>query len=122
MTSELVLIADIDARGCGETKELVASDHSIVDGVVSLTVTLPDCAHFSFSGSFEGSPLANDRLYRNNAISYEFPEAVRISNEMWWHLAFNLGRKMTVYVRPNGPARFVIQHGGSGGIVLFDTP
>jgi hypothetical protein len=49
-------------------------------------------------------------------MSYEFPEASPIIQP--YQL---VGRRMTVYVHPNGPARFIIPHGGPSGIAWFDT-
>ena len=45
--AEIVRIAEIDWN-CGESSDLVAFDHSIADGVVNMTVTLPACANFYF--------------------------------------------------------------------------
>ena len=56
------------------------------------------------------------------AISYELPEATPIKPTEWWRpILFHLGRRITVHVRPNGPARFVVEHGGPNGIAWFDT-
>ena len=71
--AEIVRIIDIDWN-CGESNNLVAFDHSIADGVVKLTVTLPACANFVFYAPIGDKALANGRLYRNAAISYELPE------------------------------------------------
>jgi hypothetical protein len=123
VTAEIVLLADIDWR-CGEAKGLVAFDHSTVDGFVNLTITLPACANFNFymaQKHLDGTALRNGRLYRNDRISYELPEAYPISPKKGG-AAFDFGRKMTVHVRPNGPARFIIQHSGPEGIAWFDSP
>jgi hypothetical protein len=116
--AEIVRIIDIDWT-CGESNNLVASDHSIADGVVKLTVTLPACANFVFYVSGDKA-FANGRLYRNSAMSYELPE-VEPTKQPFLKRRF-LGRRMTVHVRPNGPARFIIQHGGPSGVAWFDTP
>lgn len=121
VSAEIVRIADIWWR-CGESSNLVAFDHNIADGIVTLTVTLPDCANFHFfNGPFASTMLENGRLYRNAAMSYELPEAYPIRLSMF-EPPFYLGRKMTVHVRPNGPARFIIDHSGPNGIGWFDTP
>jgi hypothetical protein len=91
---------------------------------VKVTVMLPACASFSFfPGHLEGTKLADGRLYRNDTISYEVPEAYLypISPRWTWDLPFYLGQKMTVHVRPKGPARFIIQDRGPHGIAWFDT-
>jgi hypothetical protein len=107
-----------------ETRDGVAFDHSLADGVVAMTVTLPPCAVFVFTGGRGpldvATMLANGLLYRNAKMSYELPDAY--PSIRWGEPAFYLGRKMTVHIRPNGPARFIIQQVGPQGIVWFDTP
>jgi hypothetical protein len=109
---------------CGESNNLVAFDHSIADGVVKLTVTLPACAYFTFFNAPIGDKaLAHGRLYRNNAMSYELPEVEPVKGPWQFFAPMQFfGRRMTVHVRPNGPARFIIQQGGPNGIAWFDTP
>jgi hypothetical protein len=51
-------------------------------------------------------------------MTYELPEADPKQSQS----SFFLGRRMTVHVRPNGPARFIIEHGGPDGIAWFDIP
>jgi hypothetical protein len=114
--AEIVRIIGLD-WDCGESNKLIAFDHSMADGVVKLTVTLPACANFVFSAHIGDTALANGRLYRNATMSYELPEAH--PKQEW---LFEVGRRITVYVRPSGPARFIIQHGGPNGITWFDTP
>jgi hypothetical protein len=121
--AEIVRVVDIDWN-CDASSDLVSFDHSTTDGVVSLIVTLPACANFDFPWSyFDGNTLVNNRLYRNETMSYELPEAYPIrSAKGSWRPPFYFGRRMTVHVRPNGPARFLIQHGGPHGIAWFDIP
>jgi hypothetical protein len=115
--AQIVHVIDMIWR-CGESNNVVAYDHSIADGVVKLTVTLPACAHFAFFNAPIGDKaLAHGRLYRNDAISYELPEVGPAKGPFP-----SLGRRMTAYVRPSGPARFIIRHGGPNGIAWFDTP
>ena len=83
---------------------------------MNLTVTLPACANFFFQHRFNQG-VANGHLYRNATISYELPEAY---NKSKW--SGDVGRRMIVHFRPNGPARFIIPHGGPSGIAWFDTP
>ena len=116
VSAEIVRIAEIVWK-CSDT-DLVASEHNITDGVVSMTVTLPTCANFYFNTDRFNSALAHGRLYRNDMMSYELPEA---DPKGHWP-TLSLGRRMTVHVRPNGPARFIIEHGGPNGIAWFDTP
>jgi hypothetical protein len=103
---------------CPSMSDLVAFDHSAAGGVVTMNVTLPTCAAFYFYSARFKHGLVNGRLYRNDAMSYELPEADPIKGPQ---PSFFLGRKITVHVRPNGPARFIIEHGGPNGIAWFDT-
>jgi hypothetical protein len=121
VSAEIVRVIDIDWQ-CRDSSDVMALDHNIADGVVNMTVTLPACALFGFSwGRIDPTTLAHGPLYRNATMSYELPEAYSITPTRWWEPAFYLGRKMTVHIRPNGPARFIIQ-GGPEQIVWFDTP
>jgi hypothetical protein len=117
VSAEIVRVIDIH-WDCAESKDLVAFNHNIVNGVVNLTVTLPSCANFAFWAPVKSDSFANGHLYRSATISYELPEAY-ITTPNW---PFELGRKMTVHVRPKGAARFIIEHGTASGIAWFDTP
>jgi hypothetical protein len=119
--AEIVRIADVDWK-CGRSNDLVTFDHIIAGGIVSLTITLPECAKFRFiNARFTSRTLSNGYLDRNAAMSYELPEAYPVRPTMW-EPPFFLGRKMAVHVRPNGPARFIIDHGRPDGMAWFDTP
>jgi hypothetical protein len=118
--AEIIRIAEIDEWKCHGANVLVAFDHSTADGVVNTTLTLPACANFYFGTYRFNNALKNGRLYRNDAMSYELPEADPTMRPSWPYLF--LGRSMTVHIRPNGPARFIIEHGGPNGIAWFDTP
>jgi hypothetical protein len=119
MSAEIVRVVEI-IWNCRDASDVVAFNHSSTDGVVSMTVTLPACAEFAFyTGRMDD--IANGRLYRNDTMSYELPEAYPIKDRNVGGPSFHLGRKMTVHVRPNGPARFVIEHGRPNGIAWFDT-
>jgi hypothetical protein len=115
--AEMVRIIDIDWN-CSESNNLVTFDHSIADGIIKLTVTLPACANFVFYARIGDEALANGHLCRNATMSYELPDTIRYKLGG----VVDVGRRMTVFVRPNGPARFIIQHGGPSGIAWFDTP
>jgi hypothetical protein len=114
--AEIIRVAEI-AWKCSTASDLVTFNHTAVDGVVSMSLTLPSCANFYFGTDRFNNYIANGRLYRNDAITYELPEADPVK----WPPPF-LGRKMTVRIRPNGPARFIIEHGEPNGIAWFDTP
>jgi hypothetical protein len=117
LSAQIVRVAEIEEK-CGNARDFVAFDHSIADGVVSMTITLPDCANFYFRTDRFNSNLSRGRLYRNEWMSYELPEADPFNGRQWLFL----GRRMTVHVRPNGPARFIIERSGPNGIAWFDTP
>jgi hypothetical protein len=121
--AEIVRVADID-WDCGQSSDLVAFDHTRTDGVVNIAVRLPACARLYFSYSNGLSGVADGRLYRNDTISYELPRGVSdwAPRGVAAAAGINLGRRMTVHVRPNGPARFIIEHGAPNGIAWFDTP
>jgi hypothetical protein len=125
VSAEIVRVAEIDWK-CRNPSDLVAFDHSSTGGVVSMTIILPTCAQFYFSTSRFNNDIANGRLYRNDAMSYELPEADPTKGlgaiGILWQASVFLGRRMTVHVRPNGPARFIIEHGVPNGIAWFDTP
>jgi hypothetical protein len=103
-------------HGIDDGINLVAFNHGIDDGIVKLVATLPACADFVFFTRIDKA-LENGHLYRNASISYELPEAY--TKQKW---SFLVGRRITVQVRPSGPARFIIQYGGPNGIAWFDTP
>ena len=118
VSAEIIRVAEI-AWNCGDASDSVTFNHSTAEGVVSMTLALPACANFSFGSDRFNNGLTNGHLYRNDAMSYELPEVERIKGSQPYLI---LGRRMTVHVRPNGPARFIIEHGGPNGIAWFDTP
>jgi hypothetical protein len=129
ISAEIVRVVDIYWR-CSDPDSVVEFDHNFTNGVVNLTVSLPECARFRFLGApFAGASLADGRLYRNEAINYEFPEAYLIRSprhepmerlEAGEH--FYVGRHIIAHVRPSGHARFIIDHGSRSGIAWFDAP
>jgi hypothetical protein len=120
VSAEIVRVAEIDWY-CGKSGNLVGFDHSTADGIVTMTLTLPDCASFAFVSNRLPAPT-NGRLYRNDTMSYELPDVYPIRPTRWWQPSFYFGRRMIVHIRPIGPARFIIEHGGPNGIAWFDAP
>jgi hypothetical protein len=120
VSAAIVRLVEIEWN-CREASDFVAFDHSTADGVVSMTVTLPTCASFQFYTTRFN--IVGGRLFRNDSISYELPEAyLNTKATGWWgDWRYFLGRRMTVHVRPTGPARFIIEHGRTNGIAWFDT-
>src|SRR5262249_19301351 len=89
--AEIVRIVDINWH-CDESNDLVDFDHSIFDGLVKLTVSLPACANFVFSfARIADNALANGRLYRNATMHYEQPEAKPTTLNRWWAQPFEFG-------------------------------
>jgi hypothetical protein len=117
VSAKIVRVAEISWK-CHDVSHLVTFDHSIDDGVVSIQAVLPTCANFHFYTSRFHNAFLNGRLYRNEGMIYELPEADPERSQP----SFFLGRRITVHVRPNGPARFIVEHGGPNGIDWFDTP
>jgi hypothetical protein len=115
--AEIVHIISLNWN-CGETNNFVSFNHSMADGVVKLTVTPPACANFVFLPIRDKAFANGSRcLYRNATMSYELPEAYPTQQKG----SFAVRGRITVRVRPSGPARFIIQRGGPNGIDWFDT-
>jgi hypothetical protein len=101
--------------------ELAVVDHNTANGVVKMSVTLPTCANFVlYTNRFSYAPTG--RLQRGDAINYEFPQAYPIEHPKKGQPRYNLGRRMIAYIRPNGPARIIVEHGKQEGIAWFDIP
>ena len=86
--------------------------------------SLPTCARGEFrDANVDGSTIAGGRVYRNESISYELPDAHPVENTRPFHPMVELGRRITMRVQPQGPARFLIERGGpDGGFAWFDVP
>jgi hypothetical protein len=123
ISAEIVRVVDIDWDCSKDSGDLVGFNYKTVGGVVDLMVALPPCARFRFleTNPTNGPKLVNGHIYRSDTISYEVPEAHPIKQANYWEPAFDIGRTMTVHVRTNGPARFIIGRGGPNGIAWFDT-
>jgi hypothetical protein len=117
VSAEIVRLAEIVWK-CSDQGNLIAFDHSIINGTVSLNVTLPPCANLYFYTDRFNKEITDDRLYRNDRMSYELPEVDRKRQQR----SLSLGQRMTVHLRPKGPARFIVEHGRRDGIAWFDTP
>jgi hypothetical protein len=123
MPASIVRVVDI-LWYCDRTQEIGAFDHRSTDGFVIIGASLPDCARFNFTYSQIGADrLVNGRIRRSDSISYELPDARWVTPEIPGEPRFELGGRMIVNIRPEGPARFIIQAGGpESGISWFDTP
>ena len=118
--ARLIRLVDISWE-CNAGEAIVAVNHRIVDGMITLDLTLPDCASrffFAFS-STRAATLFNGRLPRGDSISYELPSGEAAANVE----PASAVRRLVAHVRAPGPARFIIEHGApSGGLAWFDTP
>ena len=123
MPASIVRVVDI-LWYCDRTQAIGAFDHRSTGGVVIIGATLPDCARFNFTYSQIGADrLVNGRIRRSDSISYELPDARWVTPEIPGEPRFEPGGRMIVNIRPEGPARFIVQEGGpESGITWFDTP
>ena len=109
---------------CESPAERIAVDHDVVGGVVTVSASAPTCARFFLSLSgITGSALADGRLRRGETIVYDLPSARPVEAGDRWRPIFEPPQQMTVHIRPLGRARFIVEHGGSdGGLLWFDAP
>jgi hypothetical protein len=124
LKAELIRVVDIHSY-CNDGKQFQSFDHEYADGVVTLNMVLPsDCASFYFDLAGPGSThVVDGRIRRGNTMSYEVPEARLIDHKGPLKPALEPGSRMVVHIRPHGPARFIVEGGGSdGGFAWFDTP
>jgi len=123
MPASIVRVVDI-LWYCDRTQENGAFDHRSAGGVVIIGAMLPDCARFDFTYSRIGPDrLVDSRIRRSDSISYELPDAQWAVRASSGEPRFEPGRRMIVHIRPEGPARFIVQERGpDGGITWFDTP
>jgi hypothetical protein len=114
-----VIDMDWDCRA-GERMDFT---HRETGGAVTLNATLPSCAQFQFEGAIlDSRQLIDGTLRRSPGIAYELPEARPIENRAPRSQIFDLGRRVTVSIRPDGPARFIIEPSGpDGDLVWFDA-
>jgi len=123
MRAEIVRVVDI-AWACDRSTDHVVVSHESADGVVTVVLSVPDCASFYFiAPPVDIEAGVSGRLRRSSSIAYELPEATWTQNKGPRESRLELGRRMIVDVSPSGPARFIIEQGEpDGGITWFDTP
>lgn len=120
---EIIRVIDIHWY-CAEGPEFAAFDHAVREGVVTISATLPaDCASFFFDMAGPASTsLVDHQLRRSDSITYEMPEANRIGHKGPLMPALEPGRRMVVRIRPQGRARFMIEHASTDEVTWFDFP
>jgi hypothetical protein len=123
LPAEIIRVAEIQ-WDCEDLNAVASIDHESNDGFVTLTATLPKCAHFFLSLSgIDASALVDGRLRRGLAISYEMPNAFPPAVPGTSRPTFDPPQRMIVHIRPRGRARFLIEHGvPDGGVAWFDAP
>lgn len=122
--TRLVRIVDLHEI-CEGGHPFIFLRHDFKDGLVTIDAMLrPDCASFFFDMAGPGSTAgASGRIRRTDTIDYELPDAYLIDHKGPLKPALELGSHVIVHIRPNGPARFIIEKGGpNGNLFWFDTP
>jgi hypothetical protein len=117
----LIRVADI-SWSC-KRNEAVAVAHREIDGETIVEASLPDCArYFFFDSAITVDAVRDGQLRRNQSMAYDLPDA-RPAADSGGMSMLALGQHMILHVRPNGPARFIVEHGApDSGLVWFDTP
>ena len=71
--TKIIRIADVRWY-CKDDERIVAVDHDLSGGVVTLSATVPDCGRFFFDfAGFAGDLPLGNRLRRKDSIDYELP-------------------------------------------------
>ena len=120
---KIIRLAEMEWN-CGDGKGFASLRHEMEDGTVTLAATLPDCAGFFLSVSgIDASALVDGRLSRGPSIVYDMPNARPSESVGPWRPIFEPPQRLTVHIRLQGRARFLIEHGArDGGLAWFDTP
>ena len=123
LRTQIIHLIDVDWN-CDAEADRVTFDYKIDNSAVTLSAGLPDCATFEFGYSNIGkAQVSGTRLRRDDLAEYELPEVHPAKRNHPWESEFFLGRRIIAEVHPRGPARFVIERGGTeGGLAWFDTP
>ena len=121
--AEIVRLVDIRSS-CKEVAPFVAVDHVIRAGMVTVNAELPACASFFFNLAGPASiAVVDGGLSRSDGISYELPQAHSVVPQGPFEPLLDLGHRITVHIRPSGPARFIYEPAApAGDLAWFDTP
>jgi hypothetical protein len=123
--AEIVRIIDTTWNStCRGKHQVIAFDHAISGDEVVIHATVPECATLLFwNARSDRTRISDGRLYRSETVSYEFPDARAASATSDATSAIDLGHRVTVHIRPRGPARFIIGDSGpDAAVTWFDTP
>ena len=121
--NEIIRLADI-SWNCSVPSDIADYAHREAGGTVTVDLTLPSCARFFFFyAPIDTAALDRGVLRRGATIDYELPEARPLATADGTRPTLELGQRMTVRIRPDGPARIIIEHGrAEGGLAWFDVP
>ena len=121
--AEIIRLADI-SWNCSVPSDIADYAHREAGGTVTVDLTLPSCARFFFFyAPIDTAALDRGVLRRGATIDYELPEARPLATADGTRPTLELGQRMTVRIRPDGPARIIIEHGrAEGGLAWFDVP
>ena len=122
LKAELIHVADTSwSSTCQGKNETIALVHENLSGEVTIRAVLPDCAALLFwNAGIDSGMIVRGELRRSDSIVYELPDAT--SGNIGVNAAPDFGRRMTVHIRPRGPARFIIEDRGPGNLIWFDVP
>lgn len=120
--AELIHVADTSwSSTCQGQQDAIALAHENLDGVVTIRAVLPDCAALLFwNAGIDSGMIAHGQLRRGDSIVYDLPDAT--GGNIGSNAAPDFGRRMTMHIRPRGPARFIIEDRGPGNLTWFDAP
>jgi hypothetical protein len=121
--AQIIRVAEME-WDCDDRTGFVSLDHETTAGTITLSATVPDCARFFLSVSgIDSDALVDGRLNRGPSIAYDMPNATPSAGSGTWRPIFDPPQRLTVHIRPQGRARFLIEHGApDGGLAWFDTP
>lgn len=86
----------------------------------ALRVSPATAALLFWNAGIDAGMIVQGRPRRSNAVAYDLPDAT--SGNIGLNAAPDFGRRMTVHIRPRGPARFIIEDRGPRNLIWFDAP
>lgn len=121
--ADIIRVVDV-VWGCTDAADRITFSHEFDNGTMILSAKTPACAPFHFSRvSAVPEILSSDAVRRSSSLEYQFPHLEQTGREGTPRSVFDLGSQVTVRIRPDGRARFIIEKGGSNGsLAWFDAP